>query len=92
MGKVVVEATSNILKHAVPGSSVTILVEQDAEQIEALFLNRVGAKRTKGERHLGLVGIGERLNTLGGELEHHKAGNTWVMNARLPLKGSHERR
>lgn len=91
MGKVVVEATSNILKHAVPGSAVTILVEQDTEQIEALFLNRVGAKRTKSERHLGLVGIGERLNTLGGELEHHKAGNTWVLNARLPLKGSHER-
>lgn len=87
MGKVVVEATSNMLKHARSGGECTILVEQDDAQIEALFVNRVGSGPTRSERQLGLVGISERLTTLGGELEHQRTGNTWVLSARLPLKG-----
>lgn len=90
MGKVVVEATSNILKYAKPASTVTILLEQEDAHIEALFLNRVGSRRSRTERHLGLVGIRERLTALGGDLENHQAGNTWVLSARLPLKGNNE--
>ena len=83
VGKLVVEATSNMVKHAAPGPC-RILIEIEDGTVEAVFTNLVDPDAAPGEG-LGLLGAAARVETLGGELEATEASGTWIVSAQLPV-------
>ena len=87
VAKLVVEATSNMVKHAAPGPCRLIIDVAD-DQLEAVFTNRVpeGGVSTSGGG-LGLLGAAERVEALGGELEATEASGAWILRAQLPIGG-----
>lgn len=87
LGKLIVEATANMVKHAEPGPC-RMLVEANDDTLEAVFTNRTQPRRTEGEQTgLGLLGATERIEALGGELEATEASGTWILRAQLPIGG-----
>lgn len=87
LAKVVVEATSNMVKHARPGSPCRIMVETTDEDATAVFVNTPAEAQTTQENHLGLIGLRERVEALGGELTVTSTSPTWVLQVRIPLGG-----
>lgn len=88
VAKLVVEATSNMVKHAAPGPCRILMDRQDGT-LEVVFTNRIrGAQGGKSaDAGLGLLGATERVEALGGTLEATRASDTWVLSAQLPLGG-----
>lgn len=88
LGKVVVEATGNMVKHGDPSGPVSILIESTEEDIEAVFINRpkpAGAGRVETAQ-LGLVGARERVEALGGEIHVTSESPDWVVRVLIPLE------
>lgn len=83
LGKLIVEATSNMVKHAADGPC-RLLIERDGDIVEAVFTNRVTSP-TPSPQGLGLLGAAERVGALGGELETTAASGTWILRAQLPV-------
>ena len=88
LAKLVVEATSNMVKHAGRGPC-QLIIEVGEESVEAVFTNplRLGSEQARGAHGLGIVGALERIEALGGELEATAASGTWILRAQLPLGG-----
>ena len=86
LAKLVVEATSNMVKHAGKGPCRLIIEVQD-DTLEAVFTNRLraGHRQDGGRPGLGLVGAAERVRAIGGELEATAASGTWILRAQLPI-------
>ena len=86
LAKLVVEATSNMVKHAGKGPCRLIVEVQD-DTLEAVFTNRLraGHRTDTGRSGLGLVGAAERVRAIGGELEATAASGTWILRAQLPI-------
>ena len=86
LAKLVVEATSNMVKHAGKGPCRLIIEVQD-DTLEAVFTNRLraGHRQDGGRPGLGLVGAAERVQAIGGELEATAASGTWILRAQLPI-------
>lgn len=86
LGKLVVEATSNMVKHATPPGPCRIMMELQDGMMEAVFTNPTGRGRTSSaEGGLGLLGAAERVEALGGELETSTAAGMWLLRVQLPL-------
>ena len=89
LGKVVREATANIIKHAVPRSTCTFLLVEDDDGIEIVVANRRQGGGTSGRGSgLGLIGAAERVQALGGEFETNGTPHQWVLRARVPRAGA----
>ncbi|MBK8464145.1 MAG: hypothetical protein IPL36_14360 [Nigerium sp.] len=87
LARLIVEATSNMVKYAARGPCQLIVEAQD-DAVEAVFTNQIaagGLPRTAPGLGLGLVGASERVKALGGELETSTVGSTWILRARLPV-------
>ncbi|MFV0451951.1 MAG: sensor histidine kinase [Propioniciclava sp.] len=85
--KLVVEATSNMVKHAAPGPC-RVLIDLDGDNLELVFTNKMRlGQRGKPNNGLGLLGAAERIEALGGVLEATQASDTWILSAQLPLGG-----
>lgn len=87
LAKVVVEATSNMAKHARRGSPCRIMIETTDDDATAVFVNTPADGVPTQENHLGLVGLRERVEALGGELTVTSTSPTWVLQVRIPLGG-----
>lgn len=84
--RIVVEALTNVLRHA--GSSPTsVIVRHHPDEVEVEIRDSGvppgHAPATTGAG-LGLVGMRERTALLGGEVEAGPAGDGWIVRARLP--------
>lgn len=87
LAKLIVEATSNMVKHAAPGPC-RMLIEAHDDMLEVVFTNRLLAgARPAVDGGLGLLGARERIQALGGELEATPASGTWILRAQLPIGG-----
>lgn len=88
LAKLIVEATSNMVKHAGRGPC-RLIIEVGDDTVEAVFTNpiRPGSVQAGDAAGLGLVGALERVEALGGELEATTASGTWILRAQLPLGG-----
>ena len=86
--RVVQECLSNVLRHAGPVPvDVGISVESGALRIS---VTNLWSARTVGATHgagLGLIGLRERVQALGGVLEHGPFGPGFRVRATLPLRG-----
>ncbi|MFR9728850.1 sensor histidine kinase [Saccharopolyspora sp. MS10] len=84
--RVVQEALTNARKHA-PGSRVRVRVRHGPPESTAEVENAAGEAGDRAEPGgYGLVGLAERVEGLGGRLEHGPAGaGGWRLAARIPV-------
>jgi signal transduction histidine kinase len=85
LNHVISEASTNVLRHARPGSDCTIMVADSAEELEVLVGNQVGGRSPVASNRFGLIGLAERVGALGGTIEVPTKAPTWVLRVRLPL-------
>lgn len=87
LSKVTHEATTNIIKHAAPHTSCALLVEVGDSDAE-LVVTSVPMKDPVPRTHIpmGLDGMRERIQALGGEFSAGPGAERWITQARLPLR------
>lgn len=86
LGKIVTEATANMVKHGDPSGPVSILIESTDEDVEAVFINRPNANGHRiDSAQLGLLGARERVEALGGEIQVTSESPDWVVRVLIPL-------
>ncbi len=91
LSKLVVEAMSNMAKHATPGGQCSAMIEVTETVAEAVFRNPCGdVAGQANSTHLGLIGATERVEALGGTLDARRSGDQWILSARLPVAGGTE--
>lgn len=81
------EAVSNILTHGDPDSPVTISLEAHAETGETrlAFFNRVGPRaHVPDHTPLGLIGLRERVEAVGGRLYAYASAGNWTTMGCVP--------
>lgn len=85
LAKLIVEATANMVKHAGQGPC-RLIIEVNDDVLEAVFTNplRAGTEPSR-DTGLGIIGAGERVRAIGGELGTTAASGTWILRAQLPL-------
>ncbi|WP_181784277.1 sensor histidine kinase [Pseudonocardia pini] len=84
--RVVQEALTNAARHA-PGSSVRVAVEWRPDSVRVEVRNGPCRRpvRGLGAGGVGLAGLGERVRSVGGELEHGPCEGGFRVLAVLPL-------
>ncbi|MEA4944608.1 MAG: histidine kinase [Propionicimonas sp.] len=90
VAKLVVEATSNMAKHATAGGHCSLMLGIEEDAVEAVFSNPFDQDAPADPQGLGLVGATERVMALGGKLTVLTSGGQWVLQARLPIAGRDE--
>jgi signal transduction histidine kinase len=85
--RIVQEGLTNAMKHA-PGSDVSLRISMRADELEIELRNSGGEAPSALARTgsgLGLRGLRERLETLGGSLEAGAVADGWRLHADIPL-------
>ncbi|WP_177242528.1 sensor histidine kinase [Amycolatopsis marina] len=89
--RVVQEGLTNVLKHAGPAARVRLAVRMDAAETVWVEIEDDGAGRTHDttpeaadRRGHGLIGMRERVELVGGELEAGPSDRGWRVQAVLP--------
>jgi signal transduction histidine kinase len=85
--RVVQEGLTNAMKHA-PGSEVRLRISVSGDQLEIELRNWGGKRPSSLARTgsgLGLQGLRERLQALGGRLDAAPEGDGWRLRAGIPL-------
>ncbi len=85
--RVVQEALTNVLRHA-SGAATRVTVVADGEMTVVVANDGGGSAAAPGRvgGGRGLVGIGERVSSLGGSFEHGPADGGYRLRAVLPLE------
>lgn len=91
--RVVVEALTNVRRHAADATAVHIAVTRTDEGVTLSVSDdgRGGTGRVDGlHRHggTGLIGLGEQVTALGGHFVAGPAGTGWQIRAELPVAGA----
>lgn len=88
--RIVQEGITNARRHA-PGAPTTVLVQQRDDWLRLRVANPLAdlAAPDRSGSGLGLVGVAERVEQLGGELVHGSDGAQFVLEATLPLATPH---
>lgn len=87
LGKLLVEATSNMVKHSARPGHCRIIIEQGPESVEAVFSNPIGRTASGSSGGFGLLGARERVEALDGDFETTGASGTWLLRVALPVGG-----
>ncbi|WP_061960995.1 sensor histidine kinase [Demequina flava] len=86
--RIVQEALTNTLKHAGPGAEVSVTVNRTADAVRISVEDRGGSGGSERPRAMGgqgLTGMAERVQALGGSLQHGpRAGGGFQVHAVLP--------
>lgn len=83
LSKIALEATSNMIKHAPPGSECHLEITENEHNIVAEFRNPI-AGRSVGREGLGVIGIEERVSLLGGRCTVERTGGVWHLRVTIP--------
>ncbi|GAA0492787.1 two-component sensor histidine kinase [Paractinoplanes deccanensis] len=88
--RVVQEALTNTLKHAGPGTAVTLRLSWGDTDLTVSVENHLGRPLRAGGRlrqggGYGLTGLRERVTTVGGAFESRALDDGFLVSARLPL-------
>jgi signal transduction histidine kinase len=87
LAKLIVEAASNMSKHAAPGGHCSMMIDITADAIEAVFTNASRPRAPGALPGVGLVGARERIEALAGQLSVLESANSWTLSARIPVTG-----
>ncbi len=89
--RVIQECTANMAKYARPGQPCTVMVERTDTETRALFINE-STDETGDDAALssgvGLIGVRERVEAVGGQLAVRHHGGRWIIQASIPTIGS----
>ncbi|WP_454085904.1 sensor histidine kinase [Georgenia sp. Marseille-Q6866] len=87
--RILQEATTNVVKYAVPASPVVIAVRLSPEALSLTVESEVAPARRRMSPELGtgqgIIGMQERAALLGGEAIIGPVGSTWSVQVALPL-------
>ena len=83
--RIVQEGLTNARKHA-PGAPVALSLKTTADRLRVVVRNRLAdlAQPDRSGSGLGLVGIAERVDLVGGDLSHGIEGGEFILEATLP--------
>ena len=83
--RIVQEGLTNARKHA-PGSPVALSLRTTTDRLQVVVRNRLAdlAHPDRSGSGLGLVGIAERVDLLGGDLSHGIEGEEFILKTTLP--------
>lgn len=85
LARVLTEVASNITKHGNPEDPVSLMIDLEGPEVEAVFVN--SAKHGVadwGQRGMGLVGLQEVVSAAGGNLESGPVADRWITHVTLP--------
>ena len=84
--RIVQEALTNAIRHAGPCRTTVSVARHSASlQLEVTTDRTLAAPSTPKSSGRGLIGMGERVRLLGGELDAGPSGNGFRVRATLPL-------
>ncbi len=87
--RVLKEAATNIIKHAVPESHVKISAVSHDHRVTITMTNSyTPAKRHPTATQRGLTNMSNTLQAVGGELSTQVSSNKWVTNIHVPLRST----
>jgi signal transduction histidine kinase len=83
---VVIEALTNVRRHAPAATTVTVTVAARAGRVELTIVDDggPGPARDRAGGGTGLAGLGERVTALGGDLRAGPHGSGWRVTCHLP--------
>ena len=86
LSRVLREMSSNVLRHADHDQPVTITLSQDAHKARLVVTNGVLSSHHRfPSSGMGILGMQERLSTIGGSLDTLMDNGTWLTSASIPL-------
>ena len=89
LSRVLREMSSNVLRHADCDRPVTITLSQDVDKARLVVTNGVSASHhTLPSSGMGILGMQERLSTIGGSVDTLMDNGTWLTSAFIPLSQS----
>jgi signal transduction histidine kinase len=85
LAKVLHESLSNVHRHAEPRTQCTVIITVSARVVELAVVSVArSGEGSPTQSGLGLIGMRERVEALGGELQAGRMGNRWVVQVSLP--------
>jgi len=89
LSRVLREMSSNVLRHADHDRLVTITLNQDVDKARLVVTNGVSSSQHRlPSSGMGILGMKERLSTIGGSLDTLMDNGTWLTSASIPLSQS----
>lgn len=86
LSRVLREMSSNVLRHADHDQPVTITLSQDDHKARLVVTNGVLSSHHRfPSSGMGILGMKERLSTVGGSLDTLMDNGTWLTSASIPL-------
>lgn len=86
LGAAVHEGVANVERHATPGGPCALVVSVEDGVVDLVLINEAAAdSHGSGVAAMGLTGVRERLEPLGGRLEAEREGTSWVLRATAPI-------
>lgn len=82
---VIGELGANVERHADPEQPCTIIASADDCLVETIFLNGIPSGRASDSFGIGLLGVQERLELVGGQLKTHQKGSQWMSHVTIPV-------
>lgn len=90
LARVLTEVASNITKHADPCHEVTLMIDLDGPEIEAVFVNSTRKSVSESShRGMGLLGLQEIVTVEGGTLQSGPVGERWITHVTLPQSAAY---
>lgn len=83
--RIVQEALTNVARHAGDGPSARAVISGETGELTVSVTNRGAVRSASTGSGVGLVGMRERAEAVGGTLEAGPAAGGWRVNARMPL-------
>lgn len=85
LAKVLHETLSNVHRHAEPRTACTIMISVSASAVELAVMSSTRIGEGSGSHAgLGLIGMRERVEASGGELQAGRVNDLWVVQVNLP--------
>jgi len=89
--RVIQEGTANMVKYAAPGAPCTVMLERTDTETRALFINEAREENREDaalSSGLGLIGLRERVEAVGGTLAIRHHDGRWILQASIPTISS----
>ena len=87
MGRVLHEAAGNVRRHSGQGECA-VLVSVSGDQVELAMINPLRPATAPHHDPLGILGMRERVEVLGGTLQAGSVGGHWMLRSAVPIIGS----